>query len=148
MNIGSNFGAVGGGKFNPQEMRANFGKMKEAMRAQNPEMAKKMDQFESQLDALKEKGSFSLSDIKNAAKQAGLPEPGGEGFPAFGEGMPDLGAMGGAQPNFMSLLKGLEEDSEGATQTDYRSRALSAYGANAQGGGQLSLAQSLIDMMS
>jgi hypothetical protein len=152
MNIQGNFGGIRGGNFDPQQMRANFGKYKEAMRTQDPEMAKKMDQFESTLNGLKEKGSFSLADIKYAAKEAGLPEPGGEGFPGMGAmgGGFDLSALSGGKgemPSLMSLLQSQKDDQEESSTGQYQSRALNAYGSFGQGGGP-SLAQSLIDLMS
>lgn len=100
MQINS-YGSAGGvGQFDPQQMKAQFSKMKESVRSQNPEAAKKLDAFEKKIDDAQKNGTkLSEDQIKSYAKEAGLPDMPEGGQPPFGMGGAGGGGKGGLRLN-------------------------------------------------
>lgn len=111
LSIQSGAGQYGGAE-RPSfdEMKAKFSQMKEKIRGSNPDMAKKLDEFETKISE-KTKGGMSEEDaMKAVGEELGLPDPSqmkGK-FGQFGQG------FGGDEQSFSSYNfrgQGVKDDS-------------------------------------
>ncbi len=81
-----------------EQMKEKFAAMKEQVKSKNPEMAKKMEEFDSKVKSLTDGGLSQKDAAKQVAGEMGLPDPemmmkkmqsgqgpGGFGMPKFGD---------------------------------------------------------------
>lgn len=136
MTISGNFGQGGPQGINFGQMQQKFVQMKEQMASKNPEMAQKMEAFDSKLKGLVDSGMNMKDAVSQTASEMGLPDPtqtGMGGFPGMDTSM-SMGmgiGMGGSN----------DDKTQGAQQ-----RTLNLYGYNRQSV-QNSAIQGLLDLL-